>query len=66
MAFKSAQASDGSEKCRFSACFIRTEERILAENDACTGQTLQNSKVWAKINIGSQPQGGIRYLSSQL
>ena len=31
-AFSSAQASDGSEKCRFSACFTRTDERIPTEN----------------------------------
>ena len=31
-AFNSAQASDGSEKCRFSACFTRTDERIPTEN----------------------------------
>ena len=31
-AFSSAQASDGLEKCRFSACFTRTDERIPTEN----------------------------------
>lgn len=33
VAFSKAQASAGSQKCLFSACFTRTEERIFAEKE---------------------------------